>query len=118
MNLLAVFLGGGIGAASRWLITYGVLLITHRVWAGTLLVNCIGSLILFLIHKYWIPTSPTLNLFYKVGLMGGLTTFSTFSLEMVTYFKNGDYLESFLIMFLNMGICFLMGYFLLKDSVT
>jgi len=118
MNLLAVFLGGGLGAVSRWLITYGVLLITHRVWAGTLLVNCIGSLILFLIHKYWVPTAPALNLFYKVGLMGGLTTFSTFSLEMVTYFKNGDYLESFLIMFLNMGICFLMGFFILRNTAT
>lgn len=118
MNLIAVFIGGGLGAVSRWLVTYGVLLITHRVWAGTLLVNLVGSLILFLLHKYWVPSSPSLNLFWKVGLLGGLTTFSTFSLEMATYFKNGDYIESFLILLLNVGICFLMGIFLLKDTAA
>lgn len=84
MNFLLVALGGAIGSAAR----YGVSLaaarwLTHAVfpWA-TLTVNIIGS---FAIGTLAARTQPheTARLLIGVGILGGFTTFSAFSLETV-----------------------------------
>lgn len=90
-NFLAVALGGAIGSIIR----YGVSLCyngTHSVFAlSTMSVNIIGSFVIGLLFAYCcnysVPT--TMKLFLFVGLLGGFTTFSSFSLETVNMLRNG-----------------------------
>jgi CrcB protein len=86
MTLLLVLLGGGLGAPSRYLLDRWVQS-RHRgqfPW-GTLLVNLIGCLLLGIVtgglarHGWSDRTFALLG----TGFCGGLTTFSTFSAEVV-----------------------------------
>lgn len=95
MQYLLIFIGGGIGACLRfWLGN----LITQKAPSslpyGTLSVNLIGCFVLGLIyfymqHKYY---SEDIRNFLIVGLLGGFTTFSTFSLENIQMLHNKQYL--------------------------
>jgi CrcB protein len=83
--VLAVALGGALGSAGRYLLA-GLVMRALGVtfpW-GTLAVNVIGGLAMGVLVEVmalaWSP-SPTLRAFLTVGLLGGFTTFSAFSLE-------------------------------------
>lgn len=87
MAVLAVALGGAVGALGRW----GVALLL-RSWipadgvAGplaTLSVNVVGSLLLaWLIFSTALQLSPTVRLALATGVLGAFTTFSTFELDL------------------------------------
>lgn len=87
LAVLAIAAGGAIGAVLRWLLGLGCNGLWPALPAGTLLANWIGGYVigvlaaLFSAHPAW---SETTRLFLVTGLLGGLTTFSTFSLEAVT----------------------------------
>lgn len=93
--LLLVFLGGGLGSTMR----YGVNLATvawfgpHFPW-GTLTVNVVGSAIMGAFAG-WILTrepgtgSDAIRLFFMTGVLGGFTTFSAFSLDIVVLWQRG-----------------------------
>jgi len=92
---LFVGLGGALGAMGR----YGVGLFVGRNWhAGfplaTLLVNILGSLLMGLFIGYLAKTTPdwqaSARLFVAVGVLGGFTTFSAFSLDVVTLLERGN----------------------------
>jgi fluoride exporter len=98
VNIILVFAGGGIGSALR----YGVHLLLGNAEAtypiATILVNMVGSFLLGLLTGY--ASASTMNwnrdvlLFAGVGLCGGFTTFSTFSLELARLVENEAYLPS------------------------
>lgn len=83
----AVAAGAAIGALLRWLLGLGCNSLWPALPLGTLLANWIGGYAigvlaaLFSAHPAW---SETTRLFLITGLLGGLTTFSTFSHEAVT----------------------------------
>ncbi len=85
-DILLVFVGGGVGAVSRWIISgYIQERSSHSIFPwGTLAVNVIGSFILgfvmgaFIIHGVF---SYSQRLFLATGFAGALTTFSTFMYE-------------------------------------
>lgn len=85
MNQLLVILGGGIGALLRYYVATAMKsLIPDYVGAGTLIVNVIGSLLI----GYWMGSphdsksvSEASRLFFVVGVLGGLTTFSSLIYE-------------------------------------
>tara|TARA_Y100000022_G_scaffold68759_1_gene59186 strand:+ start:983 stop:1351 length:369 start_codon:yes stop_codon:yes gene_type:complete len=88
-NLLFVFVGGGIGSVIR----YGInsifsLYIIGQL--GTLLVNVIGSFLFGIIVSIGQDRSEYFNLFLLTGLLGGFTTFSQFSFDVVTLQNNGN----------------------------
>ncbi|MCK6616252.1 MAG: fluoride efflux transporter CrcB [Cyclobacteriaceae bacterium] len=93
MKFVLVLVGGGIGS----LIRYGVSGWVHRNYngmfpLGTLTVNLAGS---FLIGVLWAlfesaTMSPTLRVFLFVGILGGFTTFSTYSLETLSLLRDGE----------------------------
>lgn len=100
-----VAIGGGIGAAAR----YQVGLLSIR-WAGnsgslgstfpwgTLTVNIVGSLIMGAMLGWFAKgggESENLRVFLVAGLMGGFTTFSAFSAELVTMMHRGQALMAF-----------------------
>ena len=92
---LLVGLGGALGAMSR----YGFSLFVGRLHHGpfplaTFGVNVIGSLIMGLLVGYLARTTPEwqsgARLLIAVGALGGFTTFSSFSLDVVTLIERGS----------------------------
>jgi CrcB protein len=94
MDYLLVFAGGGIGAALRhWVNGLAAgLLGTAYPW-GTLFINVSGSLLMGVVIelaalKVGMPAQ--VRLFIATGILGGYTTFSTFSLEAGLLHTRGD----------------------------
>jgi len=99
MNLLLVVLGGGIGAGGRYLLgSWLHLQLGNGFPWGTFAVNALGSLMIGLVfglaQTKAIP--PGTTLFLTVGVLGGFTTFSAFSLETLRLIANGDLAASLL----------------------
>jgi CrcB protein len=92
VNCLFVALGGIIGSVSRYLLG----LIPVKASSGfpviTFIINVVGAFAIGLIAGALQKNStlnPQLVLLLKVGVCGGFTTFSTFSLESLTLMQNG-----------------------------
>jgi len=88
-NILIVGLGGAIGAMMRYGVT---LLFTALHWSaniGTCLTNTIGSFCMGLLVSAC-GQSPWL-LMATIGICGGFTTFSTFSIQSMTLLQQGKY---------------------------
>jgi CrcB protein len=97
-SILAISAGASLGALSRWLLGLGF----NAIWAtmplGTLIANLVGGYLIGLSISYFeanagLPTE--LKLFIITGFLGGLTTFSTFSAEVVAILQVGSYLRAF-----------------------
>lgn len=93
-HLFLVMLGGAIGAGARHLVGRAAL----ALWGpgfpvGTLAVNVIGGLAMGLLAG-WLATRASgdeaLRYLLGVGVLGGFTTFSAFSLETVLMIERGD----------------------------
>lgn len=88
----AVFLGGGCGAVLRWLLSLLFNNPEAGFQTGTFLANLIGAFIIGLAAAFFVARpnlSPEWRLLLITGILGGLTTFSTFSLEMVEHMLKG-----------------------------
>lgn len=90
MQFLLVALGGAIGSAAR----YGVTVAVARLWGvgfpwGTLIVNILGGLAIGVLAVRLGPAQEELRLLLAVGVLGGFTTFSTFSLETLRLMEQG-----------------------------
>jgi CrcB protein len=105
-NVLWVGLGGFIGASLRYIISLNSSkLFSSHLPYGTLIVNILGGLFIGFIMELSLTTdliSPSLKLFLITGIIGGLTTFSTFSYETVTLFIEGKYVLGMLNTTLNL----------------
>ena len=95
IQTLLVFLGGGIGAASRHGVNIAAarLLGTAFPW-GTLIINVAGSFAMGLIAAWFAFRADTglsqhARLFLTTGILGGFTTFSAFSLDAVLLWERG-----------------------------
>lgn len=106
LTLLAVASGGALGAVSRMLINGFVNRhIPHILPFGTLTVNLIGSLaigMLFAWFHFNTSLSAHLKSFLVTGLMGALTTYSTFAIESFFLLESGHYGHAFTNMALNL----------------
>ena len=92
---LLVGVGGALGSMAR----YGFGVLTGRVWGssfplGTMLINILGSLAMGLFIGYLARTTPAwqadARLFVAVGIFGGFTTFSSFSLDTIFMIERGE----------------------------
>lgn len=109
-NLLAVFIGGGIGSLLRFGITLASVQLSLTFPTGTLLANIISSIIMgFVIGLTDIQfdISPTLKLFFITGLCGGFSTFSTFSYETLDLLSSDKYFLGVANIVLNVVLCIL-----------
>ena len=110
-KIICVGVGGCIGAVIRYLVTIqSTKMINSDFPLGTLIVNVVGGFLIGMIVELSMSTdliSPNLKLFLTTGIMGGLTTFSTFSLETINLISDGRYLlgtaNIFLNVFLSLG---------------
>ncbi len=96
-NVIAVFLGGGIGAVLRYLTgVFAVRFLSVNLPVATFAVNIVGCFILGLLFAFFIDRpeiNTSLKLALTAGFCGGLTTFSTFSLELFEMLKNAQYMQ-------------------------
>lgn len=94
-NLLLVMLGGAVGSGARYLVGRGAVLWlgTGYPW-GTLAVNLVGGLAMGLLAGSLTRLGEggeTWRILIGVGLLGGFTTFSAFSLDVVAMLQRGDW---------------------------
>ncbi|MCP4912561.1 MAG: CrcB family protein [Oligoflexia bacterium] len=109
-----VFLGGGIGATLRFLLSVIVVQFTQKAWAGTLFVNIIGCIALYFGVKFAHFHTREMNFLIKIGLISSLTTFSAFAFEIVDLLKSGNFLEAGLVLSLNILFGVFIGIWMLR----
>jgi len=110
MSLIYIVIGGGIGALLRYLTSQFVNNLYNKSFSlGTVFVNCVGALLIgFLINifdKFGINSK--FKILIITGFLGGYTTFSTYSLETVNYFINGNIKYGILNILVNNILCIL-----------
>lgn len=106
ITIIAVASGGAIGATLRLLINGMVNKhIVHTLPFGTLAVNLLGSLIIGMLFAYFHQNttfSPHVKTFLVTGILGALTTYSTFAIESLFLIEAGKYGAAFANMTLNL----------------
>ena len=90
MKILLVFIGGGLGAVSRFLVTTALAGKLGNFPLGTLTANFFGSLLMGLALGLLAGRFDSIRLFVAVGFLGGFTTFSSFSAETLALIQNGQ----------------------------
>ena len=96
--LLIIFLGGGTGAALRYLISELInRYFPASIGYGTISVNLIGAflmgaLLYFISSKILI--NEQLKIFLTIGFLGGFTTFSSFNLDFYDLIEASNYLQA------------------------
>jgi len=95
--LFAVGVGGGLGALARYYIAAALQPAGVAFNWGILIVNVSGGLVMGLIVEasaLKLNLSPELRAFLTVGILGGYTTFSTFSLDSALLLQRGEYAQA------------------------
>jgi len=93
LRYLYVALGGAIGSMLRYALSGVDFKISNGIFpTGTLLVNLLGSLVIGFLWGMFdrFDFSPLIRVFLFVGIMGGFTTFSSFSLENLNLLLDGE----------------------------
>jgi len=108
-NTLAVGCGGFIGAISRYLLSMFINRVnTNSFPISTLIINVLGSFLIGLLTQLLInsyPNNKRLQLFLTTGIFGGFTTFSTFSLETINLYQNGNTIYAIANVVLSIAFC-------------
>ena len=122
MNLfIAIFLGGGFGALTRYLIIDQINKFGPNSFPyGTMLVNILGALLIGVIYYLLmskIIINEQLKVFITIGFLGGFTTFSSFNLDFFRLIETGNMFLAImyaLATFLTTILAFYIGYSLSK----
>jgi fluoride exporter len=91
-SLIAVAVGGMLGCLLRWVLAIFLNKLFPAIPPGTLAANLIGCYIIGIAIAFFIQYpafAPEWRLFLTTGFCGGLTTFSTFSAEVVMLMQSG-----------------------------
>lgn len=113
INMLCVGIGGFTGAVLRALtgVAIGKLPWLASFPFATFLVNVAGSFLIgILLTLPQVLNSPNLKSFLTAGLLGGLTTFSTFTFDTLSLLEHRMFLSAFLNVVLSVGIALICCY--------
>ncbi|WP_233865810.1 fluoride efflux transporter CrcB [Paraburkholderia adhaesiva] len=94
LSILAVGIGGALGSLLRWVLGLRLNTLFPLMPLGTLASNVIAGYVVGVAVAFFarVPNvAPEWRLFVITGLMGGLSTFSTFSAEVVSHLQNGRF---------------------------
>lgn len=92
LSILAVGIGGALGSLFRWFLGIRLNSVLSALPLGTLAANVIAGYVIGVAVAFFArmpELSPEWRLFVITGLMGGLSTFSTFSAEVVQRLQQG-----------------------------
>jgi len=106
LSVTSICAGASAGALLRWLLGTWLNHLWPSVPLGTLAANVVGGYLIGLAFAYFAghPTlSPEWRLLVITGFLGGLTTFSTFSLEVVDAAQRGDLASAAAIVLLHLA---------------
>lgn len=98
-TIIAISMGASLGAVLRWFLGTKLNHIYPNLPIGTLTANIVGGYLIGFFIAYFAQNtslSPEWKLLIITGFLGGLTTFSTFSAEMVSLLQQNNY-QSFFI---------------------
>ncbi|QKD05250.1 fluoride efflux transporter CrcB [Mesorhizobium loti] len=109
-NCLVVFLGGALGTFLRYAVSVLALPISRDLLWGTIILNITGSFVIGLFGTLTLasgryPASENLRLFVMIGLCGGYTTFSSFSLQTLDLMRAGAMARAALNICLTVMLC-------------
>lgn len=109
-SCLMVMLGGAIGSLARYLVSLWSLPLSEILPFGTLLINATGSFAIGFFGTLTLsggrfPVSENLRLFVMVGLCGGFTTFSAFSLQTLDLLRNGAAIRAAVNVAVSIALC-------------
>ncbi len=109
MRLLLICLGGAVGTGARYLIGgLAARWLGPGFPYGTLFINVLGSFLIGFIQQVGLTTlaiPETTRLVLTIGVMGGLTTYSSFSYETIRLIENGSWLGAAANIVLTTGLC-------------
>jgi CrcB protein len=94
LPILAIFFGAGLGALLRAGFNFLTLGAISVIPLGTLLANLVGGYLVGIAVAFFGNNpnlSPEWKLFVITGFLGGLTTFSSFSAEVVSFMQRGEF---------------------------
>ena len=122
--LAAVAIGGSLGSVARYLVAIGAgrLVGTAFPW-GTLVINIVGSFLIGVFAESFALSwnvSQTVRVFLTVGICGGFTTFSTFSLDAIVLMQRGELVPAgaYILASVVLSILALFGGLLLVRAIT
>lgn len=108
-QLLFIAAGGALGAVLRFAVSNAVYAVTGRDFPyGTLTVNVLGSLLMGVFYVLLVERlvdAAEWRGFLLIGVLGAFTTFSTFSIETLSLFENGEHLRALANMFFSVSLC-------------
>ena len=111
MTAFLIFIGGGLGSLLRWWCSGFVARHFGETFPwGTLAVNVTGSFIIGCFATLTAPegrwlVAPSVRTFFMVGICGGYTTFSSFSLQTLNLARDGEWLYAGLNALLSFVLC-------------
>ena len=94
MVALVIFVGAGLGGLARYGVGAWVQVVAGAGFPwGTLLINVTGSLLLTFVYSFLEGTAapPEWRAFLGIGVLGGYTTFSSFSYETLRLVQDGEW---------------------------
>ena len=94
LSILAIFFGAGFGALLRATFNFLTVGSASIIPLGTLLSNMVGGYLIGIAIAFFGNNpnlSPEWTLLVVTGFLGGLTTFSSFSAEVVTFMQRGEF---------------------------
>jgi CrcB protein len=111
LDYILVMLGGALGTGARF---WGPGFVAEKAGelfgVGTLVVNVTGSFAIGFFAAFMDPegsllVSPRIRQFFMIGVCGGYTTFSSFSLQTLDLVRDGDWFKAFLNTVLSFACC-------------
>jgi CrcB protein len=109
VRLLLICLGGAVGTGARYLIGgLAARWLGSEFPYGTLFINVLGSFLIGFVQQVGLTTlaiPETTRLVLTIGVMGGFTTYSSFSYETISLIENGSWLGAVANVVLTTGLC-------------
>lgn len=119
LNLLLIFIGGGLGCLSRYGVSKLILSTPAQQFPmATLISNVVSVVLMGLALGLFAGRmqNESLKLFVIVGFCGGFSTFSTFSFETLELFRRGNYLFAAGNILLSISLCMIILAVLTKKA--
>lgn len=111
-SCLIVGLGGALGTIARYLLSFAGLSISRELPIATILINVTGSFVIGFVGTLTLadgrfPTSENARMFVMVGVCGGYTTFSAFSLQTFDLLRSGAVVRAMVNVAVSVCLCIL-----------